>query len=203
MTAPDLRSIAIHEAAHAWAFHHFGLGVGAVSIRPGRSHLGVTLLRDGPGRIMLGGHPLDGLDPAERRRADQVLVAFLIGEEATDLLMPRLGRQPDAPGYIGDPRAFLDAIAPAGGSVTPLPPATAAYLVAAEAREDAPTDYEVAVELAHRLVGPAWQPYVLWARAEARLRALASAPPIHALAGELLRQEVIDGPRAVAILTGT
>lgn len=195
----DPREIAIHESGHALASVQFGFGLGVVSIRPGRKHLGITMA-DGPRRIILGGHPLDGLDPTQRRLADQALVVTLIGDEATDLLRPRMGRQPDPAGYIGDARAFLDAVARPGGSVAPLAPAMAARLAAAEADPEGADDYERAVDLAYRVVGETWQPYVLWARAEARVLARDHASAIHALAAALVREEVIDGPSAIAIL---
>jgi hypothetical protein len=189
-----------HAGGHALASWAFGFGVGAVSIRPGRAHLGV-MLGDGSARnIILGGHPLDGLDPGERQLADRALVQILAGDEAADLFMPRTGRQPDPPGYIGDIRATLDAVAPPGGSSTPLEPAMAARLEAAEADENPLDDYTRAQDLAYRVVGPTWALYVAWARGEARILARDHAAAIHALAAALRASEVLDGADAVAIL---
>jgi len=95
MTDPELWRTALHEAGHAYCRHIFGLGVGVVSVRPSDAHQGIVVGDgSGPQRIILGGHPLDGLDPAQRQLADRVLVMLLAGRETADLFAPRLGRQP-------------------------------------------------------------------------------------------------------------
>jgi hypothetical protein len=180
----------LHEAGHAWAAWHFGRPLAVVSIRPGAAHLGVTISDRAPdhylSRLIDGRHPLDGLDPAARRFADQGMVAALIGEQAADLLGPRhTGRLPDP--WQGPPGAVL-------------PSERAERLAEAEADEDPLTDDEIAFEMAFRLVGELANVYLEWPRAEARRLARDHARPIYALAAALCVSEVLDGGDAIAIL---
>jgi hypothetical protein len=204
--ADELMRTAVHEAAHAWAGWTWGRMPAVLSIRPGAAHSGVTLSDRSAdqhlSKLIDGHHPLDGLDPAARRFADQRLVAVLIGEEAAELFMPRMGRQADPPGYIGDVRATLEAQSPPGGPVVPLSPERRERLAATEADADPWHDEEIAFEMAFRLVGMTANVYLVWVRAEARRLASDHAQAIYALAAALRASpnQVLDGSDAIAIL---
>jgi hypothetical protein len=189
MTIDDRRRTAIHEAGHALARWRFGWPIECVSIRPGVAHAGLVMGLAPVANLSkkIGGrHPLDGLDPALRRLADQGMVISAIGEVAADLLVPRMGRLAEPPVHKLPPAR--------------LSPSVQAKLVAAEAMTAPPTDADVAFEMAFGLVGMAAQPYLAWIRAEANRIAATDAAFIQELAQQLLAREVIDGASAVAIL---
>ncbi len=91
MTADDRQRAAYHESSHALARWLYGWPIAVVSIRPGAGHLGIVM-GQGPianlGALIDGRHPLDGLDPAARRLADQAMVICTIGDVAASLFFP-------------------------------------------------------------------------------------------------------------------
>jgi hypothetical protein len=203
--ADELQRKSIHESAHAWAGLRFGYPPTVVSIRPGASHGGVTLFERSAdqhlSKLIDGRHPLDGLDPAARRFADQRMVSVVIGDEAAALLGPPVtGRIPDRPETL--PRRKSAEVVPADGAGLPrrpLSPERRDLLDASDAT-DSLDDVELAWEMAYKLVGELANPYLVWIRAEARRLARDNARPIHALAAALRASEVLDGADAVAIL---
>ena len=200
MTADPLR-LSPHEAGHAFAQWTFGRPIVAVSIRPGRSHAGITLVARGEDdhlRSRLDGSwVLDGLDPEARRFADRCIVMVLAGREAEDALgPPRTGYLPELPVHE----------APAVPGPLALDSPAAVSLLEAEAHEVEPDaalhdDEAVAFEMAYRLVGMTANAYLGWCRAEARRLMVDHAGPIHALAAALRASQALDGPTAVGIIT--
>jgi hypothetical protein len=183
----------LHEAGHAWAIVELlGGPLGVVSVRRAVAHLGTTIgdpLHPLP-TPHLGGHPLYGLDGAERRLADRWLVEYLIGDEAEQAfdLWPPSG---------GFDRPMADVAPPT------LPPAVDEVLAASEdpRTEASQADGRAATDLATAIVGPVTSGYYLaWAKAEARQAARTHAAPIHALASALWREPIIGGRKATDIL---
>ncbi len=195
MTDEARRRVAIHEAAHGYAMWRFGWPIAALSLRPGASHVGITMGVPGTNQHLIdrldGKHPLDDLDPEARQYVDRVLVKLLIGEEAMEVLAPLVGRLPDRATYVADAAA---------ASAAELEPAAEARLQMLEADPDDWTDDAKAFEIAFRMVGLAAGPYLAWARFEARRIASEHATQIYALADELAARGVIDGHQAVRIL---
>jgi hypothetical protein len=183
----------LHEAAHAWAFHQLlgePIAAVAVSMRPEAFRGGITFPDSSQPLLRLGGHPLDGLDPVVRQRADRWLVMLLIGDHAEALSI-----RPPSGGWA---RPAVAAPPPS------LPSDVAASLAVAETdpRVDfSQSDSGQARELAEALVGPVTAGlYIGWAMAEARQAVFTHAAPIHALASALWREPIIDGHKAVRIL---
>lgn len=188
------RRLAIHESAHGLAMWLFGWPIAAISLRPGASHLAITLGVPGTNQHLIdrldGRHPLDGLDPEARQYADRALVHALIGEAAVEALAPQVGRLPNRADYVAAATA-----APA----VELNPEAQDRLDAAEADPSGMTDEARAFEMAFRLVGLTAGAYVAWARLEAGRIARDHAAGIYALAGDLVAREAIDGHQVVAI----
>jgi len=182
----------LHESGHAWSIHHLlGDRLLLVSVRRGAGHAGTTISESSEPPPRLGSHPLDGLDPAERQRADKMLVNCLIGdaaEQAFEIWTP-----------IG---GFAQLVVDAGPPELSLKAAFALATGEADPKSEPLHDDTVqAVALAEALVGPATAGYYLrWATAEARQAAHAGAAPIHALASTLWREPIIAGQKAAAIL---
>jgi len=189
----------LHEAGHLWASHQLlGDRRAASSVRAGAHRAvgqwtptnGNTIGDPSQPPLRLVGHPLDGMDPAERQRADRWLVMLLIGDEAETLSI-----RPPSGGWA---RPTVPAPPPA------LPADIDAVLVAAESRSTVgleQTDGGQARKLAVELVGPVTAgAYIAWATLEARQAVCTHSAPIHALASALWREPIIDGQTAAAIL---
>ncbi len=194
--APDARLLrtAIHEAGHlAGILAVPGWEPGAISIAPGRSHLGVTRIgraRDATlSRELDGRHPLGGLPAEARLFADRMLVYVTMGNEAADLLGPRpaSGRTllpPDRPAVVRSP---LDA-------------RERAALDDAEAATGGLDDDSRAWSMAFLLAGREANQYLAWVRAYARRLAAENEPGILAVVGVLLHDSpVLSGPEAASI----
>ena len=178
----DRRRTAIHEAAHCALMTRWSFPITAVSIRPGESHRGVTIMTVDPAdriRYPLDGtHPLDGPATASRQWAERRICVLLAGSIAADLLVP-------VSGFVAPPREYP----------VELAPPAAAKLAEAEAdpESEAPSDDEIAFEFAFRLVGQTANAYLAWLRLETHRLVAEEAPAIYAVAEALLRGDVLDG----------
>jgi hypothetical protein len=204
MTTDDRRwKAALHESAHFTA-NLLGRGEVAalVSVRPGKTHGGATIL-DAPARVNFTGrrnNPL-GADLAWRRDVEWLIVVLLAGHAAEELAGASVGRIPE-PG-LGDDERQAAALAQ---SLAELAPLHAQLLADSEARP-LPSDGNPlagddlnAFELSFRLVGLEAQAHLGWLRAVARRFVNDHAHIIAALARELDRRTVVTGTDAAAIV---
>jgi len=193
MSDADRFRVAAHEAGHSLGRWLYGWPILAVSIRPGRGHVGITLVDRPPGadvRHLIGtAHPLDGLPAEARTFAERTLLTMLLGD-AAEALVPR------ANGYEVD---FLPSEL---AVVQPLPLAAARRLAEAEGRGEDETqeDAALALRMAIRLVGPETAlPFLGWMRAEAHRVARDHAGAISAAAHRLVAATVLSGETIAGI----
>jgi hypothetical protein len=184
-TTSDLRRIAAHEPAHGVAeVLFFGDGsVDVLSIRPGRGHLGVCILRD---------LPADTRDARER-----AIISLLVGDIAGRHVWP-----PEQIGYIEESPDEAAAIA----AMASLEPVTRERLFEAEEDAETVTDETAARRRAQTLND--FDPYVgeahlIYLRACAAHLVERHHNAIRAISEVLLAESVLDGRRVEEIVHGS
>lgn len=200
MSDAQLYRTALHEAGHAYAAWRLGRGAGPVTVEPGNSWAGLTVLRLTPLRQT----ELDQVDvdrpfplwpAAVRRKIEQRALVAAAGEAAENTL--------DLPaGAMRRPEPLVEQVRQLAAEPTR---AEAEYFAVARADQQTPSDAEQLWKLMRAAygddtaTGTAWLAYMA---AEARAAVLAGAVRVHRLAGVLAEHGSLSGKAVRGILRG-